>query len=136
MDELRDAGISTRGTGAGWRMPMLFVLLALDRRQALWKYRPKKDPKPFCRSADEDSYHPPVFGAGDDHPEHIVEIIPHLAFTQGTRCASVRPQLEQLRITTAAELKQMKNGDPVKVAGLVLVRQRPGTASGNLFHDH
>jgi error-prone DNA polymerase len=43
------------------------------------------------------------------------------------------PQLDQLRITPTAALSSARNGDRIKVAGLVLVRQRPGTAKGVLF---
>lgn len=45
----------------------------------------------------------------------------------------VRDVLRQRRIITAAELKQTAAGRWVRVAGLVLVRQRPGTASGIVF---
>jgi error-prone DNA polymerase len=45
----------------------------------------------------------------------------------------IRKDLELLRITAASALPNLKNGDDVKVAGLVLVRQRPGTASGVCF---
>ena len=45
----------------------------------------------------------------------------------------VREQLEQLHILSTAALDKAKDGDVVKVAGLVLVRQRPGTASGICF---
>ncbi|MBV8782400.1 MAG: error-prone DNA polymerase [Phycisphaerae bacterium] len=44
----------------------------------------------------------------------------------------VRAELKQRGIITAAELNQRKRGW-VKVAGLVLIRQRPGTASGIVF---
>ena len=46
---------------------------------------------------------------------------------------SVAEKLEQLHIVSTANLNELKNGDPVKVAGLVLVRQRPGTAKGVCF---
>jgi error-prone DNA polymerase len=36
-------------------------------------------------------------------------------------------------VVSAERLGSMKDGDRVKVAGLVLVRQRPGTASGICF---
>lgn len=45
----------------------------------------------------------------------------------------VRQDLERLRAITTSSLKLAKNGDTVKVAGLILVRQRPGTASGVCF---
>ena len=45
----------------------------------------------------------------------------------------VREKLSLLRILSAKELTAGKDGDIVKVAGLVLVRQRPGTAAGVCF---
>src|SRR5690606_41227931 len=46
----------------------------------------------------------------------------------------VRPQLEMLRVlSTHAINHDAENGQLVKVAGLVLVRQRPGTAGGVCF---
>jgi len=38
-----------------------------------------------------------------------------------------------LHITPTGKLSALKDGAPVKVAGLVLVRQRPGTAQGICF---
>ena len=45
----------------------------------------------------------------------------------------VREKLQQLHIVSCSELHSFNNGDPIKVAGLVLVRQRPGTAKGVCF---
>ena len=45
----------------------------------------------------------------------------------------LREKLQQLHVLSAKELTSAKNGDFVKVAGLVLVRQRPGTAKGVCF---
>jgi error-prone DNA polymerase len=47
--------------------------------------------------------------------------------------ALVRTILDQHKIITAAQLNQTPHGKWVKVAGLVLIRQRPGTASGIIF---
>jgi error-prone DNA polymerase len=47
--------------------------------------------------------------------------------------AIVRPSLDERKILTAAQINQTPNGRWVKVAGLVLIRQRPGTASGIVF---
>jgi error-prone DNA polymerase len=44
-----------------------------------------------------------------------------------------RKQLSQLRVTPASELPQIYNGRFVRVAGLILLRQRPGTAKGITF---
>ncbi len=45
----------------------------------------------------------------------------------------VRAQLDRMRVTTAAQLKQERDQKFVRVAGLVLLRQRPGTAKGITF---
>ena len=38
-----------------------------------------------------------------------------------------------MNVARAADLKNMRNGVSVKVAGWVIVRQRPGTAKGFVF---
>jgi error-prone DNA polymerase len=48
-------------------------------------------------------------------------------------CAFFRPLLASLRAAPAEALKTMKDGRRVAVGGLVLVRQRPGTAKGVVF---
>jgi error-prone DNA polymerase len=45
----------------------------------------------------------------------------------------VREELSKQKILTAAQLMQTPHGRWVRVAGLVLIRQRPGTASGIVF---
>ena len=47
--------------------------------------------------------------------------------------AHQRPWLDTLKVTPSGELKKMRNGIWVKVAGWVIVRQRPGTAKGFVF---
>jgi error-prone DNA polymerase len=47
--------------------------------------------------------------------------------------ALLRGRLERLSVVTARELKGIKNGRAVRVAGIVTHRQRPGTASGVVF---
>jgi error-prone DNA polymerase len=44
-----------------------------------------------------------------------------------------REQLRRRGIVTAADLVRYRNGDVVRTAGAVIVRQRPGTAKGLLF---
>jgi error-prone DNA polymerase len=45
----------------------------------------------------------------------------------------IREKLSQLKIASTKDLPQGKDGDVIKIAGLVLVRQRPGTAGGVCF---
>ena len=45
----------------------------------------------------------------------------------------LRPMLAKNRVVTAAELTKQRDGRRVRVAGIVLNRQRPGTAKGVIF---
>ena len=47
--------------------------------------------------------------------------------------AYCRAELDRLHVTPAAGLSRIPNGHLVRVAGNVIVRQRPGTAKGILF---
>jgi error-prone DNA polymerase len=42
-------------------------------------------------------------------------------------------ELNKLGVTRAIDIKNLSNGSPVRVAGWVIVRQRPGTAKGFVF---
>ncbi|KQY29246.1 DNA polymerase [Caulobacter sp. Root487D2Y] len=44
-----------------------------------------------------------------------------------------RPMLDRLNVTTAERLKGVRDGRKISVGGLVLIRQRPGTAKGVVF---
>ncbi len=44
-----------------------------------------------------------------------------------------RPRLERLGVLKSGELERKRNGEKVRVAGLVVVRQRPPTAKGFVF---
>lgn len=45
----------------------------------------------------------------------------------------IRPKLDGLHVVRSDKLKNVRDGMPVKVCGLVTVKQRPGTAKGVLF---
>ena len=47
--------------------------------------------------------------------------------------AALRPRLRQSGLTTSAQLARLPSGRGVSVAGLVIARQRPGTAKGTMF---
>jgi error-prone DNA polymerase len=44
-----------------------------------------------------------------------------------------RPRLDRLGILRSRDLERKQNGERVRVAGLVVVRQRPPTAKGFVF---
>jgi error-prone DNA polymerase len=45
----------------------------------------------------------------------------------------LRERLENRGVLTAEELRSCRSGDEVRVAGLAICRQRPGTAKGVMF---
>jgi error-prone DNA polymerase len=47
--------------------------------------------------------------------------------------AALRPRLRTRELTTSAQLARLSSGSAVTVAGLVIARQRPGTAKGTMF---
>ncbi len=58
----------------------------------------------------------------------------HLGFTLGKHpIALIRTGLAARKARSAAQLSQLGHGAPARTAGLVTVRQRPGTASGVTF---
>lgn len=44
-----------------------------------------------------------------------------------------RPELRRQGVRSAEELKHCRDGEPVRVAGCIIARQRPGTAKGFIF---
>jgi len=109
--------------------------LGLLRRQALWELTRTDPPiglfvgKPGAEPTEE-KVTLPRMSAG----EHVLQDYAATSLSLEAHPVSfVREKLQQLRIISTAQLLDGKDGDYVKVAGLVLVRQRPGTASGVVF---
>jgi error-prone DNA polymerase len=66
--------------------------------------------------------------------EALVADYAHLGLTLGRHpLALLREHLRRLRTRTSIELAQLPDGAVARVAGLVINRQRPGTASGVTF---
>jgi len=113
-----------------------FRSLNLDRRAALWEV-PALSDKPIglftgqpSESAKEAQISLPFMTAA----EHVVQDYAATGLSVKAHPVSfLRQQLNMLQVTPTAELPNLKNGDKIKVAGLVTVRQRPGTAKGILF---
>jgi error-prone DNA polymerase len=116
-----------------------FRSLGLDRRQALWAVRGldrvgDKDDLPLFasrpqRDTEPDARLPPMpLGA------HVVEDYRRLSLSLKAHPASfLRARLAARGILRSEALGSVRNGERVTVAGLVLVRQRPGTARGVIF---
>jgi error-prone DNA polymerase len=116
-----------------------FRSLGLDRREALWAVRGlrragDKDDLPLlafdsAREREPDFALPPMLLG-----EHVVEDYRHLSLSLKAHPTSfVREELDARRIIRNGDLVNVADGQRVTVSGLVLVRQRPGTASGVIF---
>jgi len=109
-----------------------FGSLGLDRREALWQ------------ALGQDRQELPLFDGGvrETHPD-LPKMSPAEEVLADYRTAGfslkahplrfLRKELDRLGAIQAKRLKDWPNGKPVCVAGIVLVRQRPGTAKGITF---
>ncbi len=113
-----------------------FRSLKLDRREALWEV-PALSDKPiglFSGQPSESTKEAQVSLPFMTQAEHVVQDYASTGLSLKAHPVSfVREKLNLLHVTAAGELAKLKDGHPIKVAGLVTVRQRPGTAKGILF---
>ncbi|WP_322891850.1 MULTISPECIES: error-prone DNA polymerase [unclassified Yoonia] len=110
--------------------------MTLDRRQALWEARALRDAPDL-----------PLFADTRDEGAEVRFDLPQMPV-----CEQVVADYQTLRLSLkahplsflrrsmtrqgyrpAADLAQMRSGQPVKLAGVVLIRQRPGSAKGVCF---
>ncbi|AMR33606.1 error-prone DNA polymerase [Mucilaginibacter sp. PAMC 26640] len=113
-----------------------FRSIGLDRRQALWEVAALADAPVALfagqpsESVIETQVSLPLMAAS----EHVIQDYATTALSLKAHPVSfVREKLSLLRISSTKELDGIANGATVRVAGLVLVRQRPGTAKGVCF---
>jgi error-prone DNA polymerase len=135
INELVDAGISIAALEK-LADADAFRSIGMDRRQALWEISSLADHPTgvFKGQASESKIEQPVVLPAMTASEHVVQDYSSTSLSLKAHPVSfVRKQLEAQQIVSAAALSKLPDGTPVKVAGLVLVRQRPGTASGICF---
>jgi error-prone DNA polymerase len=134
INELRDAGVSETALEK-LADADAFRSLDLDRRQALWEASNKDRPQALFSAQ-------PAPDAQGEHiqlplmttAEHATQDFAAISLSVKAHPVSfIREKLRLLHIVAANELKTLQDGMSVKVAGLVLVRQRPGTAKGVCF---
>lgn len=113
-----------------------FRSLGLDRRRALWEISALND-RPtgmYIGQSSESVVEQDVQLPSMSLPEHVLQDYGATSLSLKAHPVSfVREKLSMLQIQSADGLNGLSDGDIVKVAGLVLVRQRPGTASGICF---
>ena len=118
-----------------------FQSLGLNRRKALWVVRGLKgsagaETLQLFKAAgtgtprSEADPELPLMTPGED----VVHDYRTMSFSLKAHPVSfLRRSLERRGVVRCADLGRYRNGQQVEVAGLVLVRQRPGTASGVVF---
>jgi error-prone DNA polymerase len=134
VDEIRKTGLSD-ATLEKLADADAFRSINHDRRQALWEVSTKEKPLAIYRDQSltefvEEGISLPEMSTS----EHVVHDYAATSLSlKGHPVSFVREQLNQLHVLTASGLNTAKEGENVKVAGLILVRQRPGTANGICF---
>lgn len=116
--------------------------LGLERRQALWDIKPlRNEPLELWAAADErdartasEAIEPDVALKSMTEGRKVVEDYSHTGLTLRQHPMSfLRQELRAKRIVTCAEAMSERDGRWLWTAGLVLVRQRPGSAKGVMF---
>jgi DNA-directed DNA polymerase III PolC len=118
-----------------------FGSIGLSRREALWAVRAldvqsaaEKLPL-FERASQDDLRIEPKTSLPDMLPgEQVIEDYRYLSLSLKAHPVSfLREEFQRVGITRNVDLLQVENGRRVTIAGLVLVRQRPGSAKGVIF---
>lgn len=115
-----------------------FRSVGLDRRAALWEVKALAKAKPlplfeFADARDQGAEEEVVL---PEMPlsEHVVNDYQTLKLSLKAHPMSfLRERCKVERVTDNGKLKQVRNNSLVSVAGIVLVRQRPGSAKGVVF---
>ncbi len=106
--------------------------LAGHRHRAHWGALGVEAPLPVLREASIREAQPLLRKPSEG--EDIVADYRALALTLGRHPLELlRPKLERRGCRTAFEIQHLEHGTPVHTAGLVVTRQRPGTATGVVF---
>ncbi|MEO5615497.1 MAG: error-prone DNA polymerase [Cypionkella sp.] len=110
--------------------------MALDRRAALWEARALRDAPdlPLFQPGRDEGAEPLTSLPQMPLCEHVVADYQTLRLSlKAHPMAFLRTSMTQQGFVCAADLPHKPNGHCLKLAGLVLVRQRPGSAKGVCF---
>ncbi|GAA3917187.1 DNA polymerase III subunit alpha [Chitinophaga oryziterrae] len=132
---LRDAGVS-QTVLEKLADADAFRSMGMDRRQALWEASSLSD-RPlglFTGQPSESTFEEQVQLPEMSASEHVLQDYASTTLSLKAHPVSfVRQGLIKHHVLSTQELTLLPDGAWVRVAGLVLVRQRPGTASGICF---
>ena len=115
-----------------------FRSFGLDRRAALWAVRRLPDDVPLplllAATAREQPDESGSAAAGMPLPEHVVADYQTIRLSiKGHPMEFLRAHFAQEGIRSCRDATELNDGRYTKCAGVVLVRQRPGTAKGTVF---
>ena len=115
-----------------------FRSISKDRRQALWDVRAiakaKEMPLFSWSKTDEIGEEPEVILPEMPLAQHVVNDYQTIRLSLKAHPMSfLRETFEREKIITCASLENMPNGAPVEAGGVILIRQRPGSAKGVVF---
>jgi error-prone DNA polymerase len=113
----------------------VFTAIGLNRREAIWHLSVKDKSKNLFAQlpADNRGEEHIVLPALSNGEQVLLDYATTSLSLKAHPVSFVRPQLQMLNVVSSKELPGLKNGDSIKIAGLVLVRQRPQTAKGVWF---
>ncbi|HEX3060057.1 MAG TPA: error-prone DNA polymerase, partial [Usitatibacter sp.] len=131
-EDLARRAVLDRGDLSALAAADALASLAGHRREALWETlgvdSPMRLDMPAVKAAELPQLVAPTEG------DEIVGDYASLGLTLRRHpLALLRGRLKKLRIHTAAEVQESRNGQLINTAGLVTCRQRPATASGVIF---
>ncbi|WP_370237854.1 MULTISPECIES: error-prone DNA polymerase [Henriciella] len=115
-----------------------FGSIGMDRREALWAVRGETRGKPLplfaAADASEQQAEMPVTLPRMPASEHVLQDYQMTRLSLKEHPMSfLRERYRTLGLKTTVEANGLRNGARVRTAGVVLVRQRPGSASGVYF---
>jgi len=132
---MRDAGVSQEALEK-LADADAFRSMGMDRRQAMWEASALSD-RPmgaFAGHKSASEFEAPVELPKLSLSEHVVQDYMSTSLSLKAHPVSfVRQDLAAKRVIRTADLAGLRDKQFVRVAGLVLVRQRPGTAGGVCF---
>ncbi|MBS1530283.1 MAG: error-prone DNA polymerase, partial [Bacteroidetes bacterium] len=133
--ELCDAGVSQAGIEL-LAQADAFRSIGLDRRMALWETQALKD-RPiglFRGQASESDLEPQLTLPFMELSEHVVNDYASIGLSLKAHPVSfMRDTLSKMRALKMQQAKEASEGQYVRIAGIMLFCQRPGTAKGVCF---
>jgi error-prone DNA polymerase len=116
-----------------------FRSMGLDRRAALWDSRALKTAPDlplfaYAEARDEGTEEVPAQLPAMPLAEHVISDYQTIRLSlKAHPMHFLRAHYQTLKFVTAEQLKSLKDGRRLSMAGVVLIRQRPGTSKGVVF---